>query len=133
MPDIYVRRQLTPSPAGIPRYPAKVPERAGAQVRSGADQGCTAARHDGDRLPGKQLLRRKVIITRTVILGADLNNELLCFQTVDFLYEDNGGRPKDLTLPTLDDIKEDLAKFTIGRLIHQNFQTSIKRLPNNNI
>ena len=35
-------------------------------------------------------------------------------QTVDFLYEDNGGRPKDLMLPTLDDIKEDLAKFTVG-------------------
>ena len=39
--------------------------------------------------------------------------EIAC-QTVDFLYEDNGGRPKDLVLPTLDDIKEDLAKFTIG-------------------
>ena len=41
--------------------------------------------------------------------------EIAC-QTVDFLYEDNGGRPKDLMLPTLDDIKEDLAKFTVDRL-----------------
>ena len=41
--------------------------------------------------------------------------EIAC-QTVDFLYEDNGGRPKDLVLPTLEDIKEDLAKFTIGNV-----------------
>ena len=52
-------------------------------------------------------------------------------QTVDFLYEDNGGRPKDLMLPTLDDIKEDLAKFTVGKFVMRlifyfnSFHTSI--------
>ncbi|CAG5121382.1 unnamed protein product, partial [Candidula unifasciata] len=33
-----------------------------------------------------------------------------------FLYEENGGIPRDLHLPTIDDIKEDLAKFTIDRV-----------------
>ncbi|KAK3084084.1 hypothetical protein FSP39_007865 [Pinctada imbricata] len=37
-------------------------------------------------------------------------------QTVEFLYEENGGIPRDLHLPTIDDIKEDLAKFTIERV-----------------
>ena len=37
-------------------------------------------------------------------------------QTVEFLYEENGGMPRDLHLPTIDDIKEELAKFTIDRV-----------------
>lgn len=37
-------------------------------------------------------------------------------QTVEFLYEENGGMPRDLHLPTIEDIKEDLAKFTIERV-----------------
>ena len=37
-------------------------------------------------------------------------------QTVEFLYEENGGMPRDLHLPTIDDIKEELAKFTIERV-----------------
>jgi len=37
-------------------------------------------------------------------------------QTVEFLYEENGGMPRDLHLPTIEDIKEDLAKFTIDRV-----------------
>ncbi len=37
-------------------------------------------------------------------------------QTVEFLYEENGGIPRDLHLPTIDDIKEELAKFTIERV-----------------
>ncbi|XP_063396384.1 probable E3 ubiquitin-protein ligase HECTD4 [Mytilus trossulus] len=37
-------------------------------------------------------------------------------QTVEFLYEENGGIPRDLHLPTTEDIKEDLAKFTIERV-----------------
>lgn len=37
-------------------------------------------------------------------------------QTVEFLYEENGGIPRDLHLPTIEDIKEDLAKFTIDRV-----------------
>ena len=37
-------------------------------------------------------------------------------QTVEFLYEENGGMPRDLHLPTIDDIKEELGKFTIERV-----------------
>ena len=37
-------------------------------------------------------------------------------QTVEFLYEENGGMPRDLHLPTIEDIKEELAKFTIERV-----------------
>ena len=37
-------------------------------------------------------------------------------QTVEFLYEENGGIPRDLHLPTVEDIKEELSKFTIERL-----------------
>ena len=37
-------------------------------------------------------------------------------QTVEFLYEENGGMPRDLHLPTIDDIREELAKFTIERV-----------------
>ena len=37
-------------------------------------------------------------------------------QTVEFLYDENGGMPRDLHLPTIDDIKEELAKFTIDRV-----------------
>ena len=37
-------------------------------------------------------------------------------QTVEFLYEENGGIPKDLHLPTVEDIKEELSKFSIDRL-----------------
>ncbi|XP_025090246.1 probable E3 ubiquitin-protein ligase HECTD4 isoform X2 [Pomacea canaliculata] len=37
-------------------------------------------------------------------------------QTVEFLYEENGGIPRDLHLPTIEDIREDLAKFTIERV-----------------
>ncbi|XP_055995500.1 probable E3 ubiquitin-protein ligase HECTD4 isoform X2 [Ostrea edulis] len=37
-------------------------------------------------------------------------------QTVEFLYEENGGIPRDLHLPTIENIKEDLAKFTIERV-----------------
>ena len=37
-------------------------------------------------------------------------------QTVEFLYEENGGIPRDLHLPTLEDIKEELCKFSIDRI-----------------
>ena len=37
-------------------------------------------------------------------------------QTVEFLYEENGGMPRDLHLPTIDDIREEAAKFTIERV-----------------
>ena len=37
-------------------------------------------------------------------------------QTVEFLYEDTGSIPQDLHLPTLEEIKEDVVKFSIDRL-----------------
>ena len=46
-------------------------------------------------------------------------------QTVEFLYEENGGIPRDLHLPTLEDIKEELSKFTIER-VHKGTTVVIK-------
>ena len=37
-------------------------------------------------------------------------------QTVEFLYEENGGIPRDLHLPTIDDVKQEAAKFTIDKV-----------------
>ncbi|KAJ7994262.1 hypothetical protein DPEC_G00264060 [Dallia pectoralis] len=37
-------------------------------------------------------------------------------QTVEFLYEENGGIPRDLYLPTIEDIKEEANKFTIDKV-----------------
>ena len=37
-------------------------------------------------------------------------------QTVEFLYEEQGGLPRDLNLPTLDDVREELQRFSIDRL-----------------
>lgn len=37
-------------------------------------------------------------------------------QTVEFLYEENGGVPRDLYLPTIEDIKDEANKFTIDKV-----------------
>ncbi|XP_066272380.1 LOW QUALITY PROTEIN: probable E3 ubiquitin-protein ligase HECTD4 [Branchiostoma lanceolatum] len=37
-------------------------------------------------------------------------------QTVEFLYEENGGMPRDLHLPTIEDIRAEAMKFTIERV-----------------
>lgn len=42
--------------------------------------------------------------------------ESIAQETVEFLYEENGGIPKDLHLPTMDDVKAELGKFTISRV-----------------
>ena len=34
-------------------------------------------------------------------------------QTVEFLYEENGGIPRDLYLPNIEDFKDEANKFTI--------------------
>ena len=36
---------------------------------------------------------------------------------VEFLYEENGGIPGDLVLPTIEGIKEELSKFLIAKII----------------
>ena len=51
------------------------------------------------------------------IKGAlQLGMESIAQETVEFLYEENGGIPKDLRLPSMDDVKADLGKFTISRV-----------------
>lgn len=42
--------------------------------------------------------------------------ETIAQETVEFLYEENGGIPRDLRLPTMDDVKADLGKFTISHV-----------------
>lgn len=42
--------------------------------------------------------------------------ETIAQETVEFLYEENGGIPKDLHLPTMDDVKAELGKFTVSRI-----------------
>lgn len=37
-------------------------------------------------------------------------------QTVEFLYEENGGIPRDLYLPTIEDIKDEANKFTTDKV-----------------
>lgn len=37
-------------------------------------------------------------------------------QTVEFLYEENGGVPRDLHLPTIEDIKDEVSRFTMERI-----------------
>ena len=37
-------------------------------------------------------------------------------QTVEFLYEENGGVPNDLRLPDIDDVKKDLLTLSIEEL-----------------
>ncbi|XP_014675681.1 PREDICTED: LOW QUALITY PROTEIN: probable E3 ubiquitin-protein ligase HECTD4 [Priapulus caudatus] len=46
-------------------------------------------------------------------------------QTVEFLYEENGGMPRDLHLPNIDDIKEEAAKVTVDR-VHKGMAVVIQ-------
>ena len=40
----------------------------------------------------------------------------IAHQTVEFLYDESGSLPSELNLPTIDDIREELARFTIERV-----------------
>ena len=52
------------------------------------------------------------------IKGAlQLGMESIAQETVEFLYEENGGIPKDLHLPTMDDVKAELGRFTINKVL----------------
>uniref|UniRef100_W5LMJ7 HECT domain E3 ubiquitin protein ligase 4 n=1 Tax=Astyanax mexicanus TaxID=7994 RepID=W5LMJ7_ASTMX len=49
-------------------------------------------------------------------------------QTVEFLYEENGGIPRDLYLPTIEDIKDEANKFTVDKVrkgTHTHYTTII--------
>ncbi|XP_039627266.1 probable E3 ubiquitin-protein ligase HECTD4 [Polypterus senegalus] len=51
-------------------------------------------------------------------------------QTVEFLYEENGGIPRDLYLPTIEDIKDEANKFTIDKV--RKGLTVVVRSPESN-
>ena len=64
------------------------------------------------------------------IKGAlQLGMESIAQETVEFLYEENGGIPKDLHLPTMDDVKAELGKFTISRVRKSSAVVVQKELP----
>uniref|UniRef100_A0A4W3K6B9 HECT domain E3 ubiquitin protein ligase 4 n=1 Tax=Callorhinchus milii TaxID=7868 RepID=A0A4W3K6B9_CALMI len=51
-------------------------------------------------------------------------------QTVEFLYEENGGIPRDLYLPTIEDIKDEANKFTTDKV--RKGLTVVIRYPDTN-
>ncbi|XP_074868487.1 putative E3 ubiquitin-protein ligase HECTD4 isoform X2 [Carettochelys insculpta] len=51
-------------------------------------------------------------------------------QTVEFLYEENGGIPRDLYLPTIEDIKDEANKFTVDKV--RKGLTVVTRSPDSN-
>lgn len=55
--------------------------------------------------------------------------ESIAQETVEFLYEENGGIPRDLHLPTMDDVKADLGKFTISHVKKGSVVVVQKELP----
>lgn len=55
--------------------------------------------------------------------------ETIAQETVEFLYEENGGTPRDLHLPTMDDVKADLGKFTMSRAKKGSVVVVQKELP----
>lgn len=65
----------------------------------------------------------------TILLYALAGMETIAQETVEFLYEENGGIPRDLHLPTMDDVKADLGKFTINRVKKGSVVVVQKDLP----
>ena len=63
-------------------------------------------RNDQERKSGLEQIRGAL----------QLGMESIAQETVEFLYEENGGIPKDLHLPTMDDVKAELGKFTISKV-----------------
>lgn len=55
--------------------------------------------------------------------------ESIAQETVEFLYEENGGIPRDLRLPTMDDVKAELGKFTISHVKKGSVVVVQKELP----
>lgn len=55
--------------------------------------------------------------------------ESIAQETVEFLYEENGGIPRDLRLPTMDDVKADLGKFSISHVKKGSVVVVQKDLP----
>lgn len=63
-------------------------------------------RNDQERKSGLEQIRGAL----------QLGMDSIAQETVEFLYEENGGLPRDLHLPTMDDVKADLDKFTISKV-----------------
>ncbi len=63
-------------------------------------------RNDAERNDGLEQIRGALSLGMTDIAR----------QTVEFLYEENGGIPRDLHLPTPEDVREDMMKFTIDTI-----------------
>ncbi len=63
-------------------------------------------RNDTERNDGLEQIRGALALGMTDIAR----------QTVEFLYEEIGGIPRTLNLPTFNDIKADMAKFTIEKI-----------------
>ena len=55
--------------------------------------------------------------------------ENIARETVEFLYEENGGAPGDLHFPNMEEIKADLQKFSIGHLQSGSVVVISKELP----
>ena len=60
-------------------------------------------RNDAERKSGVEQIRGAL----------QLGMEDIALQTVEFLYEENGGLPRDLVFPTLEDVKRDADKLTV--------------------
>ena len=60
-------------------------------------------RNDAERKSGLEQIRGAL----------QLGMEDIALQTVEFLYEENGGLPRDLVFPTLEDVKRDADKLTV--------------------
>jgi E3 ubiquitin-protein ligase HECTD4 len=67
-------------------------------------------RNDSERRDGLEQIRGALALGMTDIAR----------QTVEFLYEETGGMPADLRLPTLDDVKEDMTRITIDSVKRGN-------------
>ena len=76
----------------------------------------TVTGHKHTRLCAQLLFPTKDRCENTSDAGVYVGMTDIARQTVEFLYEENGGMPRDLHLPTIDDIREELAKFTIERV-----------------
>ncbi|GAB6029828.1 putative E3 ubiquitin-protein ligase HTD4 [Chamberlinius hualienensis] len=63
-------------------------------------------RNEGERKDGLEQIKGALSLGMTDIAR----------QTVEYLYEENGGIPRDLHLPTIEDIKEDMSRISLDRL-----------------
>ncbi len=96
-------------------------------------------RNDHERKSGldqiKGALQLGRIISDTHVISCDSHMTLcagmgsIAQETVEFLYEENGGIPRDLHLPTMEDVKADLGKFTISHVKKGSVVVIQKELP----